>query len=117
MLLDNKVAAVYGGGGKIGGAGERAFAREGAHVFLAGRTSRTLDHVADNIRSAGGTASTAAVDALDERAVDDFVDTVDGDAGSATLADVGNVAAWVASDQARSITAADVNISCGSIMD
>ena len=34
-----------------------------------------------------------------------------------TLADVGNVAAFVASDQARTITAADVNISCGSIMD
>jgi enoyl-[acyl-carrier-protein] reductase (NADH) len=36
---------------------------------------------------------------------------------TATLADVGNVAAWVASDQARTITAADVNISCGAILD
>jgi 3-oxoacyl-[acyl-carrier protein] reductase len=36
---------------------------------------------------------------------------------AATLADVGNVAAWVASDQARTITAADVNISCGAIVD
>jgi hypothetical protein len=36
---------------------------------------------------------------------------------SATLADVGNVAAFVASDQARTMTATDVNISCGALMD
>jgi enoyl-[acyl-carrier-protein] reductase (NADH) len=36
---------------------------------------------------------------------------------TATLADVGNVAAFVASDLARTMTAADVNISCGAIMD
>jgi NAD(P)-dependent dehydrogenase (short-subunit alcohol dehydrogenase family) len=36
---------------------------------------------------------------------------------TATLADVGNVAAFVASDQARTMTAATVNISCGAIMD
>ncbi len=35
----------------------------------------------------------------------------------ATLADVGNVAAFVASDQARTLTATDVNISCGALMD
>jgi 3-oxoacyl-[acyl-carrier protein] reductase len=36
---------------------------------------------------------------------------------TATLADVGDVAAFVASDKARTMTAADVNISCGAIMD
>jgi len=36
---------------------------------------------------------------------------------AATLADVGNVAAFVASDQARTITATEVNISCGALMD
>ncbi len=36
---------------------------------------------------------------------------------TATLADVGNVAAFVASDQARTLTATDVNISCGALMD
>ncbi len=36
---------------------------------------------------------------------------------AATLADVGNVAAFAASDQARSITAAAINITCGSIAD
>jgi NAD(P)-dependent dehydrogenase (short-subunit alcohol dehydrogenase family) len=36
---------------------------------------------------------------------------------TATLADVGHVAAFVASDQARTMTATEVNISCGALMD
>jgi 3-oxoacyl-[acyl-carrier protein] reductase len=36
---------------------------------------------------------------------------------AATLADVGNVAAFVASDTARTITASDVNISCGALLE
>jgi enoyl-[acyl-carrier-protein] reductase (NADH) len=36
---------------------------------------------------------------------------------TATLADVGNVAAFVASDHARTITATQVNMSCGALMD
>jgi enoyl-[acyl-carrier-protein] reductase (NADH) len=36
---------------------------------------------------------------------------------AATLADVGNVAAFVASDLARTLTATEVNISCGALMD
>ncbi|GGT01481.1 SDR family NAD(P)-dependent oxidoreductase [Nonomuraea spiralis] len=81
MLLQDKVAVVYGAGGSIGGAVARAFAREGARVHLAGRTRATLDKVADDIRAAGGTAETAVVDALDERAVDDFTGSVAARAG------------------------------------
>jgi 3-oxoacyl-[acyl-carrier protein] reductase len=76
MLLDNKSAVIYGGGGSIGGAVARAFAREGARVFLAGRTRATLEEVADAVRSAGGAAETAEVDALDEQAVDRHADAV-----------------------------------------
>jgi 3-oxoacyl-[acyl-carrier protein] reductase len=36
---------------------------------------------------------------------------------AATLEDVGNVAAFVASDRARTMTAATVNLSCGSLID
>jgi 3-oxoacyl-[acyl-carrier protein] reductase len=36
---------------------------------------------------------------------------------SATLEDVGNVAAFVASDRARTRTAATANISCGALID
>ena len=53
-MLDNKTAVIYGGGGSIGGAVARAFGREGATVFLAGRTLATLEEVAEAIRAAGG---------------------------------------------------------------
>ena len=76
MLLDGKNAVIYGGGGTIGGAVARAFAREGATVFLAGRTPATLEAVAEDIRAAGGEAEVAAVDALDERSVDEHAAAV-----------------------------------------
>jgi len=81
MLLENKVAVLYGAGGPIGGAVARAFAREGARVFLASRTKAKLDKVADEIRSNGGAADTAVVDALDEPTVDEYVDAVVEQAG------------------------------------
>jgi NAD(P)-dependent dehydrogenase (short-subunit alcohol dehydrogenase family) len=76
MLLGNNNAVIYGAGGSIGGAVARAFAREGATVFLAGRSLESLEEVAEEIRSAGGVAETAHVDALDEQAVDGHVDAV-----------------------------------------
>jgi NAD(P)-dependent dehydrogenase (short-subunit alcohol dehydrogenase family) len=82
MLLEHKVAVIYGAGGPIGGAVARAFATEGARVFLAGRTSAKLDKVAEAIRLKGGLADTAVVDALDEQAVDQFVDAVVEQSGS-----------------------------------
>ncbi|HEX2125568.1 MAG TPA: SDR family oxidoreductase [Thermoleophilaceae bacterium] len=81
MLLEEKNAVIYGGGGSIGGAVARAFAREGATVHLAGRTLETLERVANEIRSAGGAAETAVVDALDEGAVDRHADDVAAAAG------------------------------------
>ncbi len=82
MLLENKVAVIYGAGGPIGGAVARAFAREGARVFLNGRTQATLDTVAAAIRAQGGMADTAVVDALDEQAVDQYVAAVVEQAGT-----------------------------------
>jgi 3-oxoacyl-[acyl-carrier protein] reductase len=82
MLLEGKNAVIYGGGGAIGGAVARAFGREGAGVFLAGRTAEKLEAVAEDIRSAGFKAETAEVDALDEQAVDRHADAVAAGAGS-----------------------------------
>jgi len=82
VLLEGKTAIIYGGGGSIGGAVARAFGREGASVHLAGRTLATLEGVAEEVRSAGGTAETAVVDALDEWAVDEHADAVARSAGS-----------------------------------
>jgi 3-oxoacyl-[acyl-carrier protein] reductase len=82
VLLERKNAVIYGGGGSIGGAVARAFAREGARVFLAGRTESTLERVAGDIRAGGGAAETAIVDALDPEAVDRHADEVVASAGS-----------------------------------
>jgi NAD(P)-dependent dehydrogenase (short-subunit alcohol dehydrogenase family) len=66
----------------MGGAIARALAGEGATVHLAGRTLESLDAVAEQIRAAGGTAETSAVDALDEDAINAFVDAVATTAGA-----------------------------------
>jgi NAD(P)-dependent dehydrogenase (short-subunit alcohol dehydrogenase family) len=81
VLLEDKNAVIYGGGGSIGGAVARVFAREGANVFLAGRSRTRLEDVAGEIRSAGGVAATTEVDALDEKAVDEHADAVAAEAG------------------------------------
>ena len=65
MLLEDRVALIHGGAGAIGGAIARAFAREGARVYLAGRTLPHLQAVARDIEAAGGQAQFAQVDALD----------------------------------------------------
>jgi NAD(P)-dependent dehydrogenase (short-subunit alcohol dehydrogenase family) len=59
MLLQNKIAVIYGAGGAIGGAVAHAFAAEGAQLFNPGRE----------------------VDALDERALDEHLESVVEQAG------------------------------------
>jgi len=76
MLLQNKNAVIYGAGGAIGGAVARAFAREGANVCLTGRRRGPVDAVADDILATGGCAKVAEVDALDERAIDQHLQSM-----------------------------------------
>src|SRR4029450_5396225 len=70
MMLKDKVAVIYGAGGAIGGAVARAFASEGADLFVTGRSLAPVDVVAKDIVAAGGSAEAAEVDALDEQEVD-----------------------------------------------
>ncbi len=81
MILKDKIAVIYGAGGGIGGAVARAFAREGAKVFLTGRRRTTIEAVAKDIVSASGIAEAAEVDALDEAAIDKHLQFVIGKAG------------------------------------
>ncbi len=81
MLLTNKNAIIYGGAGDVGGAVARAFSREGARVFLAGRTLATLESVAGEIREKGGMAETTQVDAYDLQSVEQSLDDVIARAG------------------------------------
>jgi NAD(P)-dependent dehydrogenase (short-subunit alcohol dehydrogenase family) len=81
MLLEGKNAVIYGAGG-LGAGVARTFAREGARVFLAGRTRAPLEAVAAEIAAAGGTAEATVLDVLDEAAVDAHVADVVARAGS-----------------------------------
>jgi NAD(P)-dependent dehydrogenase (short-subunit alcohol dehydrogenase family) len=82
MMLKDKVAVIYGAGGDVGGAVARAFAREGATLFLSGRHLRKVDAVAADVRDHGGVAEAAQVDALDEQAVETYVGAVAAKAGA-----------------------------------
>jgi 3-oxoacyl-[acyl-carrier protein] reductase len=82
LLLEDRNTVVYGGGGAIGGAVARAYAREGARVFLTGHTLESLDAVAGEISAAGGRAETARVDARDEQSIERHIGEVVEQAGS-----------------------------------
>jgi NAD(P)-dependent dehydrogenase (short-subunit alcohol dehydrogenase family) len=76
MLLDGKNAVIYGGGGAVGGAVAKAFAREGANVFLAGRSIDKLNAVVEHILASGGVAEAAVVDALDKESIENHLSGV-----------------------------------------
>jgi NAD(P)-dependent dehydrogenase (short-subunit alcohol dehydrogenase family) len=78
MVLQDKVAVIYGGGGAIGGEIARTYAREGARVFLAGPTEGKLAKIAGEI---GAAAAVDVVDARDESAVEAHADVVVARAG------------------------------------
>jgi NAD(P)-dependent dehydrogenase (short-subunit alcohol dehydrogenase family) len=81
MMLKDKVAVIYGAGGAIGSAVARAFASEGADLFLTGRHLAPVESVAKEVVTAGGSAEAAEVDALDEQAVDKHLQSVTDKAG------------------------------------
>jgi 3-oxoacyl-[acyl-carrier protein] reductase len=94
MLLEGKVAAVYGAG-LIGSAVAKAFGAEGARVFVGDRTGAKAEALAAEIGAAGGVARGLEIDALDEGSVRGFVEEVVDEAGrldvSFNLISVGDV--------------------------
>jgi 3-oxoacyl-[acyl-carrier protein] reductase len=95
MLLKDKVAVVYGAGGKIGSTVAKTLAREGARVFLTGRTLEKLQPVAEAIAAAGGRAEVAQLDALDKAAIETHLETVIAETGHV---DVTFNAVWIRGD-------------------
>jgi NAD(P)-dependent dehydrogenase (short-subunit alcohol dehydrogenase family) len=63
----------------------RAFAREGAKLFLSGRNLRAVEGVAADVIGRGGVAEAAQVDALDEQAVDTYMGAVAEKAGTVDI--------------------------------
>jgi 3-oxoacyl-[acyl-carrier protein] reductase len=82
MLLRNKNAIIYGGGGAIGGAVARAFALAGAKVFLAGRTQEKLEKTVWEISAAGGVAHAEQVDALNKKEIEKLIGKITDMAGT-----------------------------------
>ncbi|MEV3857321.1 hypothetical protein AB0J38_23710 [Streptomyces sp. NPDC050095] len=101
-----------------------------------GTLAGAVERVAAAIRDTGGSRGAFQIGALDETAVRGFVDAESvpqdfaGRAESvemltestllgrtATLSDVGEGAAFVAGDRARTMTSATVNVSCGALVD
>lgn len=76
MLLKNKTSVIYGAGGSMGGAVARAFAREGAKIYLTGRSAAPLKKVAGEIIASGGQATAATVDAMDQKEVQRHLEKV-----------------------------------------
>ena len=60
MLLENYNAVIYGAGGSIAGAVAKEFGREGARVFMTGRTGEELEAGAEYITVESGSAGVAA---------------------------------------------------------
>ena len=76
MILKGKVAVIYAAGGAVGSSVARAFAGEGAKLFLTGRNLASVEKVAKEIASTGAFAEAAEVDALNEDAIGKHLQSV-----------------------------------------
>ena len=84
-ILQNKNAIIYGAGGSLGSAVAKAFADAGAKVFLTGRKISSVQKVADEIIKSGGKAEANEVDALDEKAINEHIESVVRKAGTVDI--------------------------------
>lgn len=101
MLLKNKNAVIYGVSDSMAAAFARAFAREGARVFLTGRSLEKVEKVANEIIAAGGKAEAAQVDALDEKQIAEHLETVLATAGTVDISFNGGFRIRIVSDYVR----------------
>jgi len=76
MILQNKNAVIYGAGGSLGGAIAKALAAAGARLFVSGPHIAPVQKLADEILAGGGRAEADMVDALDENAVSQYLDSI-----------------------------------------
>ena len=68
--LEGQTALVIGGSGALGNGMARALALAGAQVVIMGRRAEACEHVAEEIRAAGGQARGLVCDVLDRAALE-----------------------------------------------
>ncbi len=73
--LTNKIALITGGGGGIGGAIARFFAKEGANIALVDINGDAARSVAKEISGQGGTAISLVADVTDKESVQQMLQT------------------------------------------
>jgi NAD(P)-dependent dehydrogenase (short-subunit alcohol dehydrogenase family) len=76
-LLTGKVVFITGASRGIGAAAARLFAREGAAVVLAARSTNSLDRIVTEIRAGGGVADAVTMDLADPASIRAAVDRVE----------------------------------------
>ncbi|WDF71065.1 SDR family NAD(P)-dependent oxidoreductase [Novosphingobium sp. KACC 22771] len=78
MNLSGKIALVTGASRGIGAATAQALAAAGAHVIITGRDVKALEGVEQAIHEAGGTATIAPMDLLEQDAIARLAEAVAG---------------------------------------
>jgi 3-oxoacyl-[acyl-carrier protein] reductase len=108
QILHGKHAVVFGAGGSIGAAVAKEFAAEGAEVFLAGRTKANVEDVTKQITADGGRAQAAVIDALDDAAVNEYIESIVEQTGSIDI--VFNAVGPLAKEYGNGKNAVDLEI-------
>jgi NAD(P)-dependent dehydrogenase (short-subunit alcohol dehydrogenase family) len=75
-LLTGKVVFITGASRGIGAAAAQLFAREGAAVVLAARSTDALQRIVTEVRADGGIADAVAMDLADRASIRDAVDRI-----------------------------------------
>src|SRR5215813_147106 len=108
LMLRGKHAVVFGAGGSVGAAVAKEFAAQGAEVFLAGRTISNVEAVTKQITTNGGRAHAAVIDALDDAAVNKYIDGIAEETGGIDI--VFNAVGPQAQDYGNGKQAVDLSI-------
>lgn len=79
--LKDKVTVVFAASGDIAGAVARSFSEQGAKVYVTARNLDAVSALAHQIKTSGGKAEPAKVDALNETEIENFIKKVTVDNG------------------------------------